>query len=181
MKNISKILMVVAISLTALNACKKKDETPKTPTKPTGVMMAKVDGKTWQSDAASSFKIVDGDTVKGITIEVENDTLRFLAVRLSDTAGVLGVITLKQPRVGTYTGDGTNGGLMIYSKPFSIDNLLSTLFAYSFTYNFNITKFDVATKKISGTFNLNMTSRTGGPGISITEGEFTDVMYKQVL
>lgn len=180
MKNTTKLLMLVAVSLTVLNACKKKEDKPVTPTKPTGIMMAKLDGKAWQSDPESSFKIVDGDTLRGTMFQMSKDTLTMFATRLSDTSTIFGYFVLKQPRVGTYTGNGTVGGVMLYVKPFTLLNLLMSFQAYSFNYTLNITKFDDASRKISGTYTLNMTSNVGGPAINVTEGEFTDVVYKQV-
>lgn len=180
MKNATKILMAVAISLTALNGCKKKENNPTpTPTKPTGVMMAKVNGKTWQSDPSTNFKIVDGDTLRGITFQVQKDSLTMIASQLSDTSVIFGFITLKQPRVGSYSGaSGGSTGLMLYVKPFNILNILAALQTTTTNYTFNITKFDEVNKKISGTYTLTMTPIIGGgQATTITEGEFTDVIY----
>lgn len=183
MKNATKILMAVAISLTALNACKKKEPTPTpTPTKPIGVMMAKVNGKAWQSDPSSKFKIIDGDTIPGIEFQVNNDTLTLIASQLSDTSVIFGFITLKQPRVGSYTGTtGGSTGLMLYVKPYNILNIIAALQTTTTSYTFNITKFDAASKKISGTYSMTTTPLTGGgQATNITEGEFTDVNYTVV-
>jgi len=57
-------------------------------------------------------------------------------------------------------------------------NILAALQTTTTNYTFNITKFDEVNKKISGTYTLTMTPIIGGgQATTITEGEFTDVIY----
>lgn len=71
---------------------------------------------------------------------------------------------------------GTDYGIYYFSG-IDFTSFLNTFFGYTSTSTLNITKFDASSKKISGTFNVTMTSTSGAPTISLTEGTFTDVSF----
>lgn len=168
-------LSVAALGLTFAVACKKKTtETPK----PSGVLLCKVNGVSWESGAATRLINIDGSNYYMTYAEMQGDTLTMSGIRKDgDTSGIYFYeVALKSGAVGTVSGttDAFRGGM--YLKTYDMSGLIAALGQYNITYELTITKKDATAKTISGNFIINMTSGSGN--ISVTEGEFIDVKYK---
>lgn len=177
MKIISKILFAGALMLVSLNACKKeKEEDPVV--KPKATFMATVDGKAWQSNSATDFRVDDGDTIYGAEAFIEGDTFNFNSVRFSDTSAILGQLILTPARVGTYSGTtNIDNGIMHVSK-LDFAGLFDALLNYTTTYTFTITNWDAVNKKFSATYSLTMTNNTAGKANKVvTNGEVIDMPF----
>ena len=179
MKKILNYSIVLFATLAiGFSSCKKEEEKPSTstPTAKTDVFTCKVNGTAWESDSRSKMVPFLDSMMPSVGPSVEGDTLSMMAFRTNstDSTMILFNVLLKNPRVGTYTMTGTDYNIYYFS---GIDfmTFLNTFFGYSASSTLNITKFDATNKKISGTFNTTMTSSTGGPTMTITEGTFNDV------
>ena len=175
MKLITKIFLTSSLALLSLNACKKKEDPA--PTKPSKVFMATIDGKSWQSDPSDKFLVIDGDTAYGTDCSLEADTLSILALRFSDTSGIIGQLVLTSGRTGTYSGTTTADKGLLYIQSLDLAGIFGALLGYTTTYNVNITKWDATNKKFSGTYSLTMVPVSAGATITVTNGEFIDVPY----
>lgn len=163
--------------LFAANACKKKTTT----TKPTGVVICKVNGKSWQSASASVAYTDKYKTVQhGVDAFIKGDTVLSIQGNLvngSDSSMVYLYFRLKTPVVGFYGGVGTAKYACLYSDGIDVDHVFGAVFGFNTPWSVEITAYDKAAKKISGKFNFTMTPKTSGTTYTITEGEFTDVVY----
>jgi hypothetical protein len=175
MKTKHVLLAMAALGLTLAGACKKKTtETPK----PTGVILCKVNGVSWESGASTRLINIDGSNYYMTYAELQGDTFTMSGIRKDgDTSGIYFYeVALKAGAVGTVSGttDAFRGGM--YLNTYDMDGLITALGKYNITYQLTITKKDASAKTISGSFIINMTSGSGN--ISITEGEFIDLKYK---
>lgn len=177
MKNITKLFLMGAMALTMTTSCKKDDNksTTPTPSANAGLTSCSVNGQSWISGKTGTY--IGLDSVPGCEAHLSGDTMTFVASRFSDTAVVLAQITLTPGRIGTYSGTTSTEGGMFYLPKLDQTSLFQAFLMYTTSYSFTITKWDVATKKFSGTFNFNMVSNIGGTGYNVTNGKFEDVNY----
>ncbi|MBL7836872.1 MAG: hypothetical protein JNM67_05110 [Bacteroidetes bacterium] len=175
-------ILFVSLTLT-LGACKKKDET--TPTNNSnpkaGIVTCKVGGTVWESNSANT-PVMFGDTTFGsVTATIEGDTFSLLAFRSksADTSLIMMNLLMNTNRLGTYTMTGNDYNIFYFpsTDPLAI---FAILFDYTASSSCTITKWDATNKKVSGTFTTTMTSSSGGPTYTITEGSFIDVSYTQL-
>jgi hypothetical protein len=177
MKNIILFGVAAMGLLFASSACKKK-----TTTKPTGVVICKVNGKNWQS-ASSSTTYTDKykTLVHGVDAFIKGDTVLSIQGNLvngSDSSMVYLYFRLKTPVVGFYGGVGTAKYACVYADGFDIDHVFGAVLGFNTPWSVEITAYDKAAKKISGKFNFTMTPKSAGTTYTITEGEFTDLILK---
>lgn len=169
------IILFVSVAL-GFSACKDKEEDKPTTTTKTGIVTCKVDGKDWESNARSQMVFFIDTTMSSVGASVEGDTLSMMAFRTqgTDSSMILFSVLLQTPRTTTYTMTGTNYNIF-YIKGMDLTSMLTVFFGYDASSSMTITKFDVANKKISGTFNTTLTSKSSAPAITVTSGSFTDV------
>lgn len=176
-------ILLVTLTLT-LGACKKKDDTTPSSsttsgtTTKTGILSCKVDGKAWESDERSKqIKFADS-MYNSIGAAINGDTFSLMAFKSvsGDTSAILMNALLSSNRTGTYNMSTTDYNIYYFS---SIDPLaiFAVFFGYTAQSSLTISKFDTSNKKVSGTFNTTMTSSSGGPTITVTDGTFTDVIF----
>jgi len=174
--------LILMISLTALifTGCKKKEDpapSNNNNTTPSGVLVCKVNGKAWQSDAASKMTTFVGDPTKSTEVVLEADTMNIIGIQIknNDTSAILMSVVLKAGRIGTYTSSSVVNGFYVAGT--EINDLLTSALGYTSSTSFEITKFDAATKKFSGKFSITMTGSSASfPNYTVTEGTFTDVV-----
>ena len=172
------IVLFATIAI-GFSSCKDEETpTPSTPTAKTDVFTCKVNGTNWESNSRSTMVPFLDSLVPSVNASVEADTLSMMAFKTTatDSSMILFSVLLKNPRVGTYTMTGIDYNIFYFSG-IDLVTFLNTFFGYTAASTLNITKFDATSKKISGTFNTTMTSSTGGPTMTITAGEFTDVSF----
>ncbi len=178
--NMKKILnysiVLFATLAIGFSSCKDEETPPSTSTAKTDVFTCKVNGTAWESNPRSTMVPFLDSMIPSVNASVEADTLSMMAFKTTstDSTMILFSVLLKNPRVGTYTMTGTDYNIYYFS---GIDfmTFLNTFFGYTSSSTLNITKFDATNKKISGTFNTTMTSTSGAPTMTITDGTFTDV------
>jgi hypothetical protein len=178
MKKILNYSIVLFATLAiGFSSCKDEETTPSTtPTAKTDVFNCKVNGTAWESNSRSTMVPFLDSMIPSVNASVEADTLSMMAFKTTstDSTMILFSVLLKNPRVGTYTMTGTDYNIY-YFTGIDFMTFLNTFFGYTSSSTLNITKFDATNKKISGTFNTTMTSTSGAPTMTITEGTFNDV------
>lgn len=177
MKNITKLFLIGAMALTTFSSCKKEKEDSPTTTTPAapGVTTCQVNGQTWTSDQAGKYSATD--SLPGCEALLDGDTMTFISSRFSDNSAILAQLVLTPARVGTYSGTTTADGGMFYLSTFDETTLFQNFLLYTTSYSFTISEWNASTKKFSGTFNITMTSNTGGSNILVTNGKCTNVPY----
>jgi hypothetical protein len=193
-------LALITLCSFLIFSCKKDDNTTTPPTPTPAVnngVICKIDGVSWSGDKSKTFTI-DGDTYSGAEISYGDSTLDFFAVSVigTDTSMITGTIGNVPPSViGTYNLSFANDGerSMLFIKKFApVEFSLNVLLAYlgyvgvgtpgTQTGVFKVTKYDAATKKISGEFNFKQVSPPDAqpplPTITVTEGKFEDLTLK---
>jgi hypothetical protein len=177
MKNTTKVFLIAAMALTTFASCKdKKDDGPTTtnPAAP-GVTTCQVNGQTWTSDQAGKYSATD--SLPGCEALLNGDTMTFISTRFSDNSAILAQLVLTPARVGTYSGSTSADAGMFYLSKFDETTLFQSFLLYTTSYSFTISDWNASAKKFSGTFNITMTSNTGGSNITVTNGKCTNVPY----
>lgn len=166
------------LSLSAFVVACKKDKTEDTPSSQpkTGIVTCKVDGKDWESNERSAIVPFLDSSIASVGANIEGDTFNLIAIKTKsgDSSMIMMNALLSSTRTGTYNMTGSDYNIF-YINGIDALSLLSVFFGYTASSSLTITKFDVANKKVSGTFNTTMTSTSSGPTITVTNGSFTDV------
>lgn len=139
-----------------LNSC-KKDEKTVTPSTPTAGIIAKINGKAFTDDGTS-------EAFKNSTISTS-----IFSINSAETSSIgigFGAVT-----TGTYIiGNGNHGATY---RAYDANGNDTT---YSATQgSFVITKYDLTSNKLSGTFSFTATNSATGRTVAITEGVITDI------
>lgn len=178
MKKILNYSIVLFATLAiGFSSCKDEETTPSTTTTAkTDVFTCKVNGTAWESNPRSTMVPFLDTIMQSVSAYVDADTMSIMAFKTTstDSTMIMMSVLLKTPRVGTYTMTGTDYNIY-YFTGIDFTTFLNTFFGYTASSTLNITKFDATNKKISGTFNTTMTSTTGAPTITVTDGAFNDV------
>lgn len=178
-KNLIYSIVLFATLAIGFSSCKDEETPPSTtPTAKTDVFTCKVNGTAWESNPRSTMVPFLDSMIPSVNASVQADTMSMMAFKTTatDSTMILFNVLLKTPRVGTYTMTGSDYNIY-YFGGIDFMTFLNTFFGYTSSSTLNITKFDESSKKISGTFSTTMTSTTGAPSVSVTEGTFTDVAY----
>lgn len=155
----AKIVSIVATALVVIfSSCKKETTTNPDPAKNTSVT-AKVDGVRFQSNDALATQPVDSHI---FTLIANDDKGNSIAISGNNTAGT-----------HSSANDGDTDGIYTTS-----DGGVYLTANTGGSATFTITKYDLTTKKMSGTFSFTAPA-TGGSNATgtktVTEGSFTDV------
>lgn len=181
MKN---FILMFSIAAFVFTGCKKKEDPAPSNnnnnTAPSGVLVCKVNGVEWQSDAPSKMAPFIGTPVKSTMAVREADTMTITGIRIkgNDSSAISFVFVSKPGLIGTYNLSGLdyNG---FYMAGLELDDLLEAAFAYTITSTIEITKYDATSKKMSGKFTITMIA--GDPSfkdVKVTEGSFTDLVIE---
>lgn len=194
------VLALIAIVL-SFSACKKDDQIAPSiqEVNPYENFSYKVDGVLKGANPSDIFYFEE-DTMSGVSISMDDGYLDIAVFNVAngDTTYMEGVLTLDENNpVGSYPLSFTNEGenAMLFVKKINGGTFVESYFASYFGYigdldfgitpgsqtgTFTITAYDLATKKMSGTFAFNQVSSVDVDPplatINITEGVFTDIV-----
>ena len=174
MKTGFKFAMVAALVGTMFFTSCKKDSTTtnnSTPAVP-GIISCKINGTAWSSPANVSQAMLRNDTLGISGGQIAN----------GDTSIISMNIVLTSTKTGKYSGSGSFLGgsktLAFFIPSTKNSSAYFDIFMGSATYEINITKFDLTTNKVSGTFSFTQTRYSGTKDI-VSEGTFTDISIVQ--
>lgn len=147
--------MLMAL-LVQFSACEKdEDGNLKLKTK----MTAKIDGLAWTANVRNVIRKEDGFNITGTSLDGKVITVEIFGTEVKEYT-----LSILPPSAGC-------GAVYKASVSASTDD------AYiSATGSVNLTKVDETAKSISGTFSFVLTN-TAVQTVSITEGQFTDLIY----
>lgn len=169
-------------------SCKKDDNTvtTTTPTAQAG-MSFKVGANTYSFTPATQAEINGGDVVlnkAAVTINASNDTISIGGSHKvgNDTLVLVISLPLTAARTGTYSLNATASSANFlngfYAKPATLfADLISNpmgVATWTTSGSVNLTKVDLANKKVSGTFAFNQAFGANNT-YNVTEGKMTDL------
>jgi len=162
-----KKLLITALGCVALmfTSCSSDDNGGSTST---GSFSAKVDGQTWSTSSVSaSLTTVDVDA------EGAGTALQIFATK-NDQSWFTLIIPLTDLTEGTFTfaGIDTIGSLRHVNSAMSYADSNDD----GGVFNVTITDLDIENGRVSGTFSGTLVSFDDVPNVSITEGEFTNIL-----
>ena len=160
------IITSVLCAILLTQACVKSSTSPTNQPK----MTAKVNGNSFSADCSANYS---NGRLMLVSITIGSPVKEF-NIYLGVTAA--GTIALN-----TNTGAIGTGNTGVYAEGPSASSLTDYATDSTHTGTMVITKFDVAAKKVSGTFSFNaiqISPNTGTGTVSITDGAFTDVTWQ---
>lgn len=152
----SKLVFATATVLLCLTACDKpvKD----LPAPQSGQLTAKIDGVVFRSTLVTASQNVDSH-IFGLTSK--DDKGNVISITTNGTVGVHDSAT-----------DPDTGGIYV-----GLDGLAYISSNTNGSATITLTKYDLVTKKMSGSFSFTAPASNGASSKTITEGSFTDVSF----